>query len=461
MALRTKILFFVFLFIPGFLAAQPTGAFRVEFDYARFSYDNNSDYVEIYYSFYQGQFVPVQKDGANIGQGVLDITIRDLTKDSVILKKEYGFRIDFDDTLNFSPAKSLVGNIAYVLPAGNYQCIMLGYDANFPSRRDSVIADLTVRPLPTDRFSISDIQLASSIKKSDDENSLFYKNTYEVVPNPSGLFGEQLPVIYYYTEMYNLDKAVFSPVLKVEYLLLNSRNLPVFKKTKYIKRENTSIVEAGTINVHKTPTGTYTMVVSVSDTVKNLQAVISKKLFVYNKDVIDTASDNISDFEFLASEFATMSDEEILETYGMSKYIASKAEIQQWDKLSDSEARRNFLFTFWKSRDQVVETPDNEFKREYFRRVKYANDHFSTFQKKGWLTDRGRVYIMYGEPSEIERYPNQVDTKPHEIWTYNSLEGGVIFVFADLTSFSDYQLLHSTLRGELRDDNWRRKIQSL
>ncbi|NUN10114.1 MAG: GWxTD domain-containing protein [Ignavibacteriaceae bacterium] len=452
---------FLLLILAGFLSAQPAGAFRVEFDYARFSYDDTSDYVEIYYSFSQGQFAPVKVEGVNTGQGVLDISIYDITKDSLILKREYGFKINFDDTANFDESKSLVGNIAYVLPVGNYRVTMLGYDSNLPERRDSVVAEMTVRPLPNDRFSVSDIQFASSIKKSEDETSLFYKNTYEVIPNPSGLFGEQLPVIYFYTEMYNLNKAVFSDVLKIEYLLLNSKNIPVYRRVKFIKRANSSIVEAGTINVHKTPTGTYTMVVSVSDTVKNLQAVISKKLFVYNKDVIDTVTENLSDFEFLASEFATMSDEEIAESYGISKYIASKAEIQQWEKLSEPEAKRNFLFTFWKSRDQVVETPDNEFKNEYWRRVKYANDHYATFQKKGWLTDRGRVYIMYGEPSEVERYPNQVDTKPHEIWTYNSLEGGVVFVFADLTSFSDYQLLHSTLRGELRDDNWRRKIQSL
>ena len=40
----------------------------------------------------------------------------------------------------------------------------------------------------------------------------------------------------------------------------------------------------------------------------------------------------------------------------------------------------------------------------------------------------------------------------------HEIEGGVYFVFADLTGFSDYTLLHSTKRGELRDDNWQRRI---
>ncbi|MCW8824752.1 MAG: GWxTD domain-containing protein, partial [Ignavibacteriaceae bacterium] len=77
---------------------------------------------------------------------------------------------------------------------------------------------------------------------------------------------------------------------------------------------------------------------------------------------------------------------------------------------------------------------------------------------EGWKTDRGRVFLVYGEPSEIDRHPNETDTRPYVIWIYESIEGGVLFVFGDLTGFSDYQLLHSTKRGELRDDSWRRRI---
>ncbi|UCH65583.1 MAG: GWxTD domain-containing protein, partial [Ignavibacterium sp.] len=69
-----------------------------------------------------------------------------------------------------------------------------------------------------------------------------------------------------------------------------------------------------------------------------------------------------------------------------------------------------------------------------------------------------RVYLIYGEPSEIDRYPNQTDSRPYEIWSYQDIEGGVIFIFADLTGFSDYLLIHSTKRGELRDDSWERRI---
>jgi hypothetical protein len=68
--------------------------------------------------------------------------------------------------------------------------------------------------------------------------------------------------------------------------------------------------------------------------------------------------------------------------------------------------------------------------------------------------------MTYGEPSEIERFPNETESKPYEIWYYHELEGGVKFVFADLSGYSDYQLVHSTMRGELQDENWQSRISS-
>jgi hypothetical protein len=76
-------------------------------------------------------------------------------------------------------------------------------------------------------------------------------------------------------------------------------------------------------------------------------------------------------------------------------------------------------------------------------------------------TDRGRCHIVYGRPSEIDRYPSQLDSKPYEIWRFDDIEGGVEFVFGDISGFGDYKLLHSTKRGELRDDAWKNRVQTL
>jgi len=109
-------------------------------------------------------------------------------------------------------------------------------------------------------------------------------------------------------------------------------------------------------------------------------------------------------------------------------------------------------------RDQIPETPKNEFKEEYLERVKVVDNKYKTFVKRGVETDRGRVYLQYGEPDEVDNYPNEYNMKPYEIWNYYSIEGGVIFIFGDITGYNNYELINSTKRGEIRDDTWQRRI---
>jgi hypothetical protein len=79
--------------------------------------------------------------------------------------------------------------------------------------------------------------------------------------------------------------------------------------------------------------------------------------------------------------------------------------------------------------------------------------------KEGWSTDRGRILLTYGKPNEIDRYYMEIDKKPHEIWHYHELEGGSIFVFADITGFGEFDLIHSTYSRELSQPGWQRLVQ--
>ncbi len=166
-----------------------------------------------------------------------------------------------------------------------------------------------------------------------------------------------------------------------------------------------------------------------------------------------------SDADLLSSEFNVMSEEELNLAFEQSRYIASSDEIKRWNSLPDIESKRVFLFNFWEQRDPNPSTPENERKIEYFERVRKADEMFRGSREKGWRSDRGRVYIIYGEPSEIDRYPNEMDAFPYEIWSYNNIEGGVIFVFGDITGTGQMILIHSTHRGEMHDENWFRRVQ--
>ncbi len=122
-------------------------------------------------------------------------------------------------------------------------------------------------------------------------------------------------------------------------------------------------------------------------------------------------------------------------------YIAEPWEIDSLLKvsLSNLSERKKRWQEFWEKRDPSPRTERNEFEEEYFKRVNYANEHFSG-PHGGWLTDRGMVYIKLGSPDEIKSYPFEVDHFPYEEWYYYSKE--LKFIFVDEHGFGDYKLVY-------------------
>lgn len=450
-----KRLFILVLFLNIALIAQKKPLF--DLDYARFAGDDTSGIVEVYYSFYQNAFHTVQSDARSFIRGAIGIAIEEIATSQIYFKREYNFASPVIDSVK----NNLTGVLRFRLKFGEYKFAFAVKDLEMTDRVDTAKFAIKIAHPDKDKFGISDIEVATKIEKSDNDSSTFFKNTFEVVPNVSTVFGENLPVVFYYVELYNLNKDTDPELLILERVLTNDKNEEVSRKRRYIPRKNPSIVEANTVNISKLPTGSYNLTLALYDSLANEIAMATKKIYVFNANVVDTVATKYSDNEFLSSEFAMMSEEEIDEAYAQAKYIASKVEEKQWDNLKDLDGRRNFLFNFWRNRDADPATTVNEFKREYYKRIEYANQAYSSFQRKGWQTDRGRVHIVYGRPSEINRFPSQLDTKPYEVWNYDDIEGGVEFVFGDISGFGDYKLLHSTKRGELRDDNWQSRIKTL
>jgi len=445
----------------GALFSQPK-KLVFDFDYATYHYDSVSNYIEFYYSFSQNSLTAVKKDAGYVVEAMLKIELQDTLTKNYVVNKEWRVPNPIADSAELKTGKSLIGVISFIVPYGAYKCIVSGKDFN---RQESIVQyseNITTRKDFAKETAISDIQLGSNIRQEGaDKNSLFYKNSIEITPIPTSVFGANQPVVYYYAEMYNLKKDTTSAELKVNTTVFNSRQKVVYNKVKTIKRMNEARVEIGTLNVSKYPSDTYSLYIRVIDTVTNKTASSSKRFFVYNPNVVDSSQLLTHDKGLISSEFGVMSAEECDDLFEKCKYIAVPEERNQYKKIKELEGKRQFMFDFWKKRDTEPETPKNEFYVEYLNRVQQSNDKFGSLSKIGWKTDRGRVLITYGEPNEIERYPNQVDSKPYEVWQYNNIEGGVVFVFADLTGFSDYILLHSTMRGELRDDTWERRVKSL
>ena len=103
------------------------------------------------------------------------------------------------------------------------------------------------------------------------------------------------------------------------------------------------------------------------------------------------------------------------------EYIITKAEREAFYKMPNNEMRDLFIKNFWEVRDPTPGTPRNEFKEEHYTRLEYANKFLGreTF-RQGWQTDRGRTYILLGEPRDIQRYPDTGRTYPLELWFYDA-----------------------------------------
>ncbi len=136
-------------------------------------------------------------------------------------------------------------------------------------------------------------------------------------------------------------------------------------------------------------------------------------------------------------------------------YIITDEEKAAFKKLHTDEERQQFVEQFWLRRDPTPETEENEYKEEHYRRIAYANDHFAS-GIPGWKTDRGRIYIKYGAPDEIDSHPSggtyerpidegggETSTYPFEDWRYRYIEGvgsNIIIEFVDASMSGEYKI---------------------
>ncbi len=136
-------------------------------------------------------------------------------------------------------------------------------------------------------------------------------------------------------------------------------------------------------------------------------------------------------------------------------YIITKEEKRAFDALTTDEERENFIENFWRRRDPNPDTEENEYREEYYERIAYANQHY-TSGIPGWKTDRGRIYIAWGKPDSIEAHPSggsydrpsyegggSTTTYPFEIWFYRHLDNvgdGVEIEFVDPTGTGEYRI---------------------
>lgn len=136
-------------------------------------------------------------------------------------------------------------------------------------------------------------------------------------------------------------------------------------------------------------------------------------------------------------------------------YIITDSERKAFLGLQTNEERENFIEQFWQRRNPDPDSVDNSYKEEHYRRIAYANEHFAS-GFAGWRSDRGRIYIMYGKPDDLESHTQgeswerpldqgggETSTYAYEDWTYHYIEGigeNVELEFVDTTGTGEFHL---------------------
>ena len=153
-------------------------------------------------------------------------------------------------------------------------------------------------------------------------------------------------------------------------------------------------------------------------------------------------------FKELDSQYKKWLNEDVV-------YIISPEERSAFVHLTTNEEREQFIEQFWQRRNPDPDSADNTFKEEHYRRIAYTNEHYAS-GIPGWKTDRGRIYIMWGPPDEIDSHPSggsydrpsnegggSTSTYPFEDWRYRYLEGigeDVNIEFVDPTMTGEFHL---------------------
>jgi GWxTD domain-containing protein len=146
-------------------------------------------------------------------------------------------------------------------------------------------------------------------------------------------------------------------------------------------------------------------------------------------------------------------------------YIISNEERQAWRHLATDEEREQFIEQFWLRRDPTPDTVENEFKEEHYRRIAYANQRYAS-GIPGWKTDRGRIYITYGPPDEIEDHSSggtyqrpqeqgggTTSVFPFQHWRYRYIEGvgtNIIIEFVDTNMNHEFRMTMDPSEKELQ-----------
>ncbi len=326
---------------------------------------------------------------------------------------------------------SLIDNTSFFLAPGKYEMSTIIIDL-FSNNKYLVIDTITLPAIDTLPH-MSDIMLCMSVQR-DTTNSRFTRNGFKLIPNPSGETTVLNPMIYIYSEYYNFppDKDYTITL----YVMQNQDTIQTInaKKGKTISEPFINIAGISTLGLKD---GFYTLVCEIK-----YDSIVLKKEKPFSKS---------SEITYESVVKYNLSNKE-LQYLDKIEYIANSQELSKYQSL-DEKGKYNFLLYFWESRDPDTTNNVLEALDDYIKKIEYVNKKFTSGGEEGYYSDRGKIYLKYGEPDEEFTTPSSTGYRAYESWIYYS-NGGMQFVFSDIKGLGKYELIYSSEIEEEIPYNW-------
>lgn len=456
--------FFLLILCTIQLSAKKIG---IDISYAQFMNAEDEGYLEIYFAL-AGNSIDFAKIKDNKYLGGVEITAaikQDstfITADKFLLQSP-----ELNDTLDFSEV--YINQVRFPLEKGNYILVLDLKDINDPAESYHFEQEFTIE-LGGSAPTTSDLLFLHSYAPAK-EGSVFAKSGYDLVPMVSSgsyYFNEAVPTLSFYVELYNtVDVLGENQPYIVKYYLQNTSNGEVLNKYASFAKKTSSTVEPvlASFNIEKLKTGNYNLVVEALN--REGESIIKKTAFFYRKNSAPSV-----DFQDLAKTDVTGTFADLIggidSLYLFTKYlfpISTDAERNYQKSLmteKDLKKMKQYFYVFWSQRNDY--DPQTEWEN-YHKRVREVNKLYDSGLRPGYMTDRGRVSLVYGKPALVEQRKFEPNLPPYEIWRYDQLssryldivnQSNKIFVFAEFNiSSNEYELIHSNALGELNDRRWK------
>lgn len=452
---KIVILFFVSVFTLPAIGGNPTGYLN----FATFTTPGGKNYFETYLSVVGSSFRFV-KDGKGGYVAQAHVTLSFKQGDSIITSANFNLLSPHvKDTLS---KPDFIDVHRFWLPKGIYTLAFTIDDPNDASHKtNGGKQDIRVG-YPADKVCISDAEFLSSYTPAND-NQPYNKCGYDMTPY---VFSDYLPSdnrLSFYCEVYNSNKFIPHQKFTLKYAIEEEGDYVTLYAGNYFSSStalnaDTVVPFMANVPLGNLPTGSYYLVVSVTDMNNHLLAVRKYNFTKENPSVKATRIP--AGFAVYMATRDTL--EESIRCLAPISHSDEKAYVisDSLDYISMPELK-HFFYYFWQSRDSLH--PLDAWQK-YLSDVMKVNHSFSTRNVKGYKTDRGRVYLQYGPPNirVVER--SNPATYPHEIWEYYKLPDGETdtkFVFySTAIETNNFDLLHSTATGEIHNPQWQSVLYS-